>query len=422
VPSVLSLQSQPRLDLPAAVPTSTRISTLVPFLAHYSILKINSFLLRAGGSMQFMQKFRVIAVLVVGAACASCTHVEAFAHVDQATLAEAVRQYGQNKPPQTAVAPPTQTHADAALDPNEEKDYEQQLQVYLAQKDFSKLDAEARDVRASKSRISGGAWKLLLFYEAISTPASGNDATDDEWQANISTLKDWVAAKPESATALIALAEAYLKYSDYGRGSGYANTVSADGWRKEGERAGLAASALVQASHLKEKCPYWYEAMQQVALAQGWDSARARELFDQAVAFEPDYYHFYREYANYLLPKWYGERGEVEAFAESASNQVGGPYGNFLYFEIATQLTCQCDSANSDMENLSWPKIKQGYADMGRMYGYSTVKVNRFALMAYEAQDKEAAQQAFAQIGANWDLKSWHTQSRFEQARAWALN
>jgi hypothetical protein len=55
-----------------------------------------------------------------------------------------------------------------------------------------------------------------------------------------------------------------------------------------------------------------------VALSEGWDKAQAKELLDAAVAFEPTYYNVYREYLNFLLPKWYGEPGEAEAFAEQA--------------------------------------------------------------------------------------------------------
>jgi hypothetical protein len=140
----------------------------------------------------------------------------------------------------------------------------------------------------------------------------------------------------------------------------YANTVSAEGWKLHAERYALDAATLAEAAKLPEKCPYWYEAMQQIALEQGWEKAQARELFEQAIAFEPDYYHYYREYAYYLLPKWEGQPGDVEAFAKEMYEKVGGQYGAYLYFEIASLVTCQCDSNDSDMENLSWPRIKEG--------------------------------------------------------------
>jgi len=171
---------------------------------------------------------------------------------------------------------------------------------------------------------------------------------------------------------------------------------------------------------LKEKCPYWYQAMQGVALAQGWDKSQARKLFDAAAAFEPTYYHYYRLYANYLLPKWYGEPGESEAFAEEISDHVGGQQGKFIYFEIASLVACQCDSEDSHIENLSWPKIKEGYVTLGQLYGYSTLKMNRFARMAVAAHDKAAAQQIFTTLGNDWDRTVWKSSLDFVNARNWA--
>ncbi len=96
---------------------------------------------------------------------------------------------------------------------------------------------------------------------------------------------------------------------------------------------------------MKERCPYWYEAMQRVALALGWEKRQARELLDAAAAFEPSYYHFYRQYANVLLPEWYGEDGETQAFAEEVSKHLGDPDGPIVYFEVVSLLAGQCQTS-----------------------------------------------------------------------------
>ena len=258
-------------------------------------------------------------------------------------------------------------------------------EVFLG-KNYDALDQAAREDRATKARIKGGGWKLAIFYSALDQPTLKDQATDEDWTFHINGLKAWESARPESAAARIALAEAYMSYGDKARGAGYADTVSNTGWQLFGERNAMAASALAEAAKLKEKCPYWYESMQQLALSQGWDKAQARQLLDQAVAFEPSYYHYYREYTNYLLPKWYGSPGEAEAFADEASINVGGQEGKFVYFEIASLIMCQCDSDESDMQHLSWPKVKEGYAALGELYGYSNLKMNRFAHMAVESR------------------------------------
>jgi hypothetical protein len=294
--------------------------------------------------------------------------------------------------------------------------------MYLVRKDYDHLDQAERDARFNRARFQGGTWKVFDFFDGISKPPTGNQATDDDWNQQVAALKDWVAAKPESAVARIALAEGYANFGYYARGTGYADSVSDEGWRLYRERTDMAASTLVDAAKLKEKDPFWYSAMQDVALAQGWGKAPAKELLDAAIAFEPTYYHVYRQYVNFLLPKWYGEPGEAEAFAEQASAQIGGRQGKFVYFELATTIVCGCNSNDiTPLQNLSWPKIKEGYAAMGELYGYSPLKMNRFAYLAAAEHDKAAARQVFLALGDNRDHTVWQNDLDFQNARAWAV-
>lgn len=194
----------------------------------------------------------------------------------------------------------------------------------------------------------------------------------------------------------------------------------ASAWELHAHRTQMALNSFLEATKLKEKCTYWYEAMQLVAINQSWDKPLARELVDQAEAFEPSYYHFYREYANYLLPKWDGEEGDTQAYAEEISARLGGVRGDIVYFEIATLQACQCNPNTDSLAAFSWPRIKRGYASLKQLYGVSPVKMNRFAYMAYVANDRPAAQAAFDAIDSNWEPSVWRTQANFESARSWA--
>lgn len=304
---------------------------------------------------------------------------------------------------------------------DEEVPYQNEIRSYLDQSDFDRLDEEAHQARFGKVRFTGGAWKLYSFYVAVTTLPEGEPVDDSDWNLCLEKLKAWVTAKPDSVTAQIALADAYVNYGWYARGTGYANTVAPGQWELFEQRATLARAILKKASQLSEKCPYWYEAMQHVAQAQGWKKSEARELMEQAVSFEPGYYHAYREYARYLDPRWYGEDGEVEAFADEISSRVGGKEGAFLYFEIASLLTCQCDGSPAHMKKLSWPRIQEGYEAMDQLYGVSTLKRNRFAYMAYLAGDSAVTQKMLLEIGGHWDKQTWASKDHFESVRDWAL-
>jgi len=298
--------------------------------------------------------------------------------------------------------------------------YQKHIGTMLAQGDFSQLEKEAQKVRADKSRLQGGVWKLLGFYEGVGGPPTGEEASASDWKAHFAALKKWNAAYPESATARIALATAYLSFAWVARGGGYADTVSRSGWEQFGDRIALAKATLLEAAQLKEKCPYWYGAMQNVALAEGWDKAQARELFDQATAFEPTYYHYYRDYAKFLLPKWYGEEGETQVFAEETASRLSEPDASIVYFEIASLLACQCDKARDSLEKMSWPRVQKGFQQLSELYGTSNLKLNRFAYMSYLANDQRSARSVFPAIHDDWNSSVWGSAASFESARAWA--
>jgi len=91
-----------------------------------------------------------------------------------------------------------------------------------------------------------------------------------------------------------------------------------------------------------------------------------------------------------------------------------------LYFELTESVACQCDLERDTLQGISWPKVKEGYANLERLYGTVNVKNNRYAYMAYMSRDKTAAEHAFALIGDNPDHGVWHDQHAFDTAKGWA--
>ncbi len=69
---------------------------------------------------------------------------------------------------------------------------------------------------------------------------------------------------------------------------------------------------------------------------------------------------------------------------------------------------------------MSWPRVKQGYADLQRLYGTSNLKMNRFAYMSFVAGDKSSAHDTFALLGTSWNHVVWRSAENFESAKVWA--
>jgi Domain of unknown function (DUF4034) len=279
---------------------------------------------------------------------------------------------------------------------------------------FQQLEEIAGTVRFPKERLRGGAWKLSAFYQIVQGPGSLT-STDAVWNEHVERLQRWIAAKPNSITPRVALAQCYLRMAWKARGNGYGNTVTADDWKLFKQRVQQAQDTLEQAESASTKDAQWYRNMQIVARAQGWERSRAEDLLQKASSAEPGYFYFYNEYANFLLPKWYGKPGESEAFARTIADRIGGPEGDFVYFRIAAGLNC-C-KPKAQMPDISWDRVKQGFAAVEQLYGSTNHQLNALAFMAVRQGDREFAQQLFARIADDWDEDVWHSKERFTRAK-----
>ena len=283
------------------------------------------------------------------------------------------------------------------------------------QEKFDQLDEIANEVRSQKSRFPGGAWKSHVFYSVLREPGSLT-ATDQTWNVHFERLQRWIERNPDSITPDVALAASYLRFAWKARGKGYANTVTADGWRLFAERVQKARDVLEQAQSLATRDPEWYRTMQTVSLAQGWHQKQAEELFAEANSVEPGYYYFDEAFANYLLPKWYGKPGDSEEFAQSIAERIGGAEGDSVYFRIALSLNC-C-KAQPQVPSISWERVKQGFASSKQLYGSTNYQRNAVAFMALRQGDREYAQQLFARIGDNWNERVWRSKDNFDRSKS----
>jgi hypothetical protein len=301
------------------------------------------------------------------------------------------------------------------------RDYMATIMRVLRQEKFEELDCIADHVRSNKERFPGGAWKLHVFYVALSKPVPyPQHATNGDWDSLLKPLQAWVTVHPKSVTARVALARAYLIYAYDARGEGHSNTVSDSGWKLFGERTAEGKRILDEASTLPTKCPEWYLDMLLVAQNQGWRASDARAVFDEAFKFEPDYYYNARVLANYLLPKWTGQEGATERFIQEIADRIGGTQGEIFYFQVATapDLICGCE----DDPHLSMERIVRGFEASEKQYGISMINLNLIAFLASNYRDNDAimADKALTRVGEQWDEETWKKREDFDRIKKWA--
>jgi hypothetical protein len=371
-----------------------------------------------------------VAIIALAAALAALT-AGAVTLAAQESLGDAARRIRNNKENGGLTgrpAPGQKTMSPAAADlsatmalisETDPEKYAEGVRLMLEQERFRVLDDVSAGERTNRTRFAGGEWKLNTFYEAVASPTGKGRGVVPDWNAYRERLNRWVGMQPGSITARVAVGQAELMYAWQLRGPGEAGTIAPERWRLFTETLKQAESIMNRASDLPAKCPEWYNVMLQIGRAKAWEPADLNTLFQRAVAFEPQYFYFYQQQALALTPKWRGQEGDVEKFAEEQANRVGGKPGDILYWLIAQSVMGNPELAKMP-QHFVWSRALVGYQALVQQYGASVVRQNQIAFMAARFGDYMAADDMFAQVGDHWDKVTWGTQEYFEKVRTWA--
>jgi Domain of unknown function (DUF4034) len=304
------------------------------------------------------------------------------------------------------------------LSERDEAAYSTRVRTQLEQERFRVLEDVAAAERTGKTRFAGGGWKLYAFYSALRSPKGKASATETEWVDLLDRLKRWQAQQPDSITARVALAYAYVHYAWQLRGDG-SIPLTADGKRIFDERAKLAEAELNQSFELPAKCPEWYYVMLQTARARGWEAADLTTLFQRAIEFEPEFYYYNLELALSLTPRWRGKEGDAEKFAEESANRVGGKAGDILYWQIAQSILGNRELGNAPPQ-FTWSRALLGYKNLVEQYKGTLLLENQLAQMAARFGDYMVTDETMTQIGERWDQSTWGTREYFDKVKSWA--
>jgi hypothetical protein len=280
---------------------------------------------------------------------------------------------------------------------------------------FDQLEQRAASLRAAKETFGNGSWKIFQFYQSFHC---GDDEPDTLWQLHDRIHQEWIAAKPESVTAKIAYADFLADYAWRARGTSYANKVTQDGWKVFGERLAAAGEVLKEATKLPDKDPMLARVFMTVALGQGWPKPVYDTLLEKARAGEPTFFSYEIARAYSLLPRWYGEPGEWEAFADEAAARPNG-LGLEIYARIVMEQRRYHDNVFGETK-ASWPKTREGLEILRKKYPEAVEFVNATALLAALAKDRELSKQMFDQLGDTYVVSFWRKPERFARFRDWA--
>jgi len=285
--------------------------------------------------------------------------------------------------------------------------------------DFAQIEKVADNYRRSQAMFIDGFWKLGHFYLGLAkVPDSASDA---EWEKQCKLILRWATANPKSITAQVALARIYYEGAFRARGYDYANSVSQDQWKTMNQRLDEATKVLTNSASMRNQCPGWYAVAQRIAFLKQRPLSEFDAITNEALRHFPHYYDFYFQKTNYLMPRWFGAKGDWQEYATKIANQMQGDEGDIFYARALWNMEMLVDSENSvELQDFDWARAKHGF-NLLLKDPDSFAVAGAFAQAAWLVRDHEQLKSLFdTQIGNHYDSAVWITEQEFQNAYNWA--
>ena len=316
-----------------------------------------------------------------------------------------------------------------------------QLQELFRVESFDELESIVQRLRKEKSRTPSGHWRLRVFYQSFSELTEKMDREPE--REFLEQTERWARNFPDSVTWRIVRAEALISFAWRERGGGLAYTVSEEGWREFEKYLKEAWDLLLETRGISREDPALYATMTTVAMGLGPNLTRepfasAFEtlkailgppflyiptpsvedlIFQEAVKIEPRYYGLYKRQAVARLPRWGGEAGTLERFAEYAAALA---QDQTVYARIASfTLDYVWDTDYKEHHRFDWQRIQGGMDEILTEFPNSTYFRNMYCRMACVYEDRDLAAALLNEIPKPLYVRVWKGRNRFNTYKRW---
>jgi hypothetical protein len=265
---------------------------------------------------------------------------------------------------------------------------------WVQRRDFAGLEYQGQKLRSEKTCLSDGMPKLELFYDIT----SGVNVGQPKWEKIAEFHESWLKAHPQSISARVSRARYFIGYAWHARGGGYANTVSEEQWKRFGEHIEEAERELRRP--ITREDPMAWCAWITLAQANGWEKSMVESCIQNCRKLIPGCSAPLYYASSYYLPRWHGQPGEWELFAEACSKE------NLADYSVLCESIINYSGVEKEV-TISWPLLRDSYRARLRARPSELVK-NKFAWMAHHFKDLKTARQVVAELGPNWDPQTWN--------------
>jgi membrane associated rhomboid family serine protease len=220
---------------------------------------------------------------------------------------------------------------------------------------------------------------------------------------------DWRRRVEHSPMADLVEAMLFSEWAWSARGTGPANSVSAQNLALYAYRTEMAVAALDEVADRASNNPVWYTLSLDAGLDQSKDKEQLRAIFDQGFAKAPKYRPLYRRMLRILMPRWGGSYEEVDKYINQIYAQTAKERGFERYAEL---YSAYARLEGDDLDLFSdtpafWSGMRTGYLGLIRRFPTSDSILNDFANFACRAGDKETYGRLKGSVAQRLSATAW---------------
>lgn len=261
------------------------------------------------------------------------------------------------------------------------------VQRAINAKDFDQLDKLYEQWCTGNDRFPDGRWKLSQYGNGLSE----NFSAWNTWVKDLATIKMWEKIRPKSEAAQYAEAIYWRMYAWKARGSGYASSVSKEGWEIFRERLTKSKDILDTLRTTPPQCPAPYPLTLSVLTDLGASEEQLLSVYSEGTRRFPEYHNIYFSMATHYQPKWGGSVEKYDAFAKRAANQTKKFEGMGMYARLYWLVDYESGIPfyEHTAQPPEWKNLHEGYEDLMRKYPSSMHNLGKYADVVCRTSDSK---------------------------------
>ena len=298
------------------------------------------------------------------------------------------------------------------------------FEAMLMNGDFDQLDAISDDYRKTPARNMWGYGKLTPFYYQLAKFEHGGCAcapndSSRTFDAKRGQLEAWLAARPQSLSARVALAALWEKYAWISRGGGSGGQTSQaqfDSFAK-----GLWTAAAILGDTDPNRDPEIYALEMETALVDDDPRGRQDEVYARAAKAFPTDVEIQSIRYQFLQERWFGRSGEAAKYLASLLISPGGDDGAIAYAAVAFNAIGLSDSWRAvEVSGVKYDELVRAYVVKKKALGLTDDDWNALLYYSVAARDKQGARAAIAKLDGRWSARVWNVKSNFDSVVSWS--